>query len=127
MTPAALRRVLGVWAAVMGVAHALPVAFIALSAAGPAAGTFAGRSMSLFYYAHFILLVAGGLGWLLARSAREKVFHGGPFIDFTVIVTGFILAASASGYLAGPFLIAAGLRLAGGRPFFDPPAKEQAP
>ena len=73
--------------------------------------------MSRLYYAHFILLTAGGMAWLFARAARDKVFHGGPFVDFAIVLTGYIIAASISGWLAGPFLIAAGLRLLDGRPF----------
>lgn len=118
MPPGALRRALGVWTAAMGLAHLLPVAFIALSAAGPAPLAVSGRGMSLFYYGHFLVLTAGGLGWLLARAARDGLFHGGPFVDFAVVLTGFIVAASLSGWLAGPFLVAMGLRLLGGRPFF---------
>ncbi len=48
------------------------------------------------------------------------MFHGGPFIDFALVLTGFFLAASVSGWLAGPALAALGLRLLGGRPFFNP-------
>lgn len=123
MPPSSLRRRLGAWSALMGLAHLLPVAFLALSAAGPAPLPVSGRAMSLFYYAHFIVLIAGGLGWLLLRAARDHVFHGGPFIDFTVTLTAFFLGASISGWLAGPLLLACGLRLLGGRPFFDPPER----
>jgi hypothetical protein len=120
VTPAALRRALGGWSVTMGLAHVLPVLFVALSAAGPSPVAVSGRAMSLFYYGHFIALTAGGLGWLLLRAWRDKVFHGGPFIDFALVLTGFFLAASVSGWLAGPALAALGARLLGGRPFFNP-------
>lgn len=118
-TPAGLRRGLGAWAAALGLAHLLPVAFVALSAAGPSPLAVSPRAMSLYYYGHFIALTLGGLGWLFTRSARDGLFHGGPFIDFSVVLAGFILAASVNGWLAGPFLVAAGLRLTNGRPFFQ--------
>lgn len=123
MTPSALRRALGGWAALMGAAHFLPVAFIALSAAGPAPLAVSQRSMSAFYYAHFITLTAVGLVGLAARGAKDQVFHGGPFIDFAVVLAGFMLAASFSPWLGGPFLLAAGMRLLSGAPFFNPPEK----
>lgn len=118
MTPAAQRRALGYWCAAMGLAHLLPVLFIALSAAGPAPLTVSPRAMSAFYYAHFVTLTAVGLVGLAARAAKDQVFHGGPFIDFAVALTAFMIAASISGWVAGPALVVVGLRLMGGRPFF---------
>jgi hypothetical protein len=123
MSPAAQRRALGMWTALMGVVHFLPVAFIALSAAGPAPLAVSPRTMSAFYYGHFITLTAVGLVGLAARAAKDQVFHGGPFIDFAVALTLFMLAASVSPWLAGPVLVALGLRLMSGSPFFNPPEK----
>lgn len=105
----------------MGVAYLLPVLFIALSAAGPAPLALSARAMSAFYYGHFITLTVAGLVGLAARGAKDQVFHGGPFIDFAVAVTAFMLAASVSPWLAGPALLAAGLRLMSGAPLFNPP------
>lgn len=123
MTPSAQRRALGQWCALMGVAYLLPVLFIALSAAGPAPLAVSPRAMSAFYYGHFITLTAVGLVGLAARGAKDQVFHGGPFIDFAVTLTLFMLAASVSPWLAGPALLGMGLRLMSGAPFFDPPEK----
>ena len=119
-TPALQRRALGWWSIAMGLAHVLPVAFIALSAAGPSSHAFSPRTMSLYYYAHFISLTAVGIVGLAAWSAKDQVFHGGPFIDFSLVLTGFFLTASFTGWLAGPFLILAGVRLLKGRPFLNP-------
>lgn len=105
----------------MGLAHLLPVAFIALSAAGPSSHAFSPRAMSFYYYGHFVALTVVGLVGLAAWGAKEQVFHGGPFIDFTLVLTGFFLVASFSGWLAGPFLVAAGVRLLNGRPFLNAP------
>lgn len=118
MTPSAQRRALGGWAAFMGVVHFLPVAFIALSAAGPAPSGISARAMSSFYYGHFIALTVVGFVGLAARAAKDQVFHGGPFIDFAVAMTAFMLAASVSPWLAGPALVLIGLRLMSGTPFF---------
>lgn len=122
MSPSAQRRALGAWSLAMGLAHFLPIAFIALSAAGPAPLAVSARAMSAFYYGHFISLTAVGLVGLAARAAKDQVFHGGPFIDFAVTVTAFMLAASVSGWLAGPTLAIVGIRLMNGVPFFKGPA-----
>lgn len=122
MNPSAQRRTLGLWCGAMGLAHLLPVLFIALSAAGPAPLTVSPRLMSAFYYGHFITLTAVGLVGLAARAAKDQVFHGGPFVDFAVVLTGFMIAASISGWVAGPALIVMGVRLMDGRPFFAAPS-----
>ena len=122
--PGPQRDRLGTLCAAFGALHLAPVAFVLLSSGGPSPLMVSARVWSWGFYAHFILFTAAGLGYLLWISARDKVFHGGPLIDFLLIVTGFILLSSAGGVLvgagAGPswpallpgvFLIALGLRL----------------
>lgn len=134
MPEGALRRRLGALVAVFGLLHLVPVAFVWLSSLGPAPVTIGARAWSLFFYAHFVALVCAGLGLQGAAAARSRVFHGGPFIDFTLIAVGFMLlesvaAAAARGgagpswpaLLPGPLLLACGLRLSSGAPLLRTP------
>jgi hypothetical protein len=129
MPEARLRRALGRFCAVFGLLHLLPVAFVWLSSGGPAPLTVSARAWSLFFYIHFIALVAGGLGLQALRAAREKIFYGGPLIDFLIGVTGFMILETFVGLalrrgsgpswpalLPGLMLIAFGARLGTGRP-----------
>jgi hypothetical protein len=129
MPEAVLRRALGRLCFGFGLAHLLPVAFVWLSSGGPAPVMIAARTWSLFFYAHFILLVAGGLGLQAVAGARAKVFYGGPLIDFLLVVTAFMILETVAGLalrrgagpswpalLPGLLLIAFGLRLGTGKP-----------
>jgi hypothetical protein len=126
---AALRRALGRVCVAFGLAHLLPVAFVWLSSGGPAPVLVAARTWSLFFYAHFIALVAGGLGLQAWSAARAKLFYGGPLIDFLIGVVGFMILETISGLalrngagpswpalLPGVALLAFGVRLGTGRP-----------
>jgi hypothetical protein len=129
MPEESLRRALGRYCAVLGLLHLLPVAFVWLSSGGPTPLAVTARMWSLFFYGHFIALVAGGIGLQAWVAARTKLFYGGPFIDFLIGVGGFMLlesvAGAALGRGAGPAwpalipglaLFAFGLRLGTGRP-----------
>ena len=129
MPEAALRRALGRVCLAFGLAHLLPVAFVWLSSGGPAPVLVAARTWSLFFYAHFIALVAVGLGFQAWSASRAKLFYGGPLIDFLIGVAGFMILETVSGLalrngagpswpalLPGLALIAFGVRLGTGRP-----------
>ena len=129
MPEARLRRSLGRVCVVFGLAHLLPVAFVWLSSGGPVPVLIAARTWSLFFYIHFIALVAGGLGLQAMTAARAKVFYGGPLIDFLIGVAGFMILETFVGLalrrgagpswpvlLPGLLLIAFGGRLGTGRP-----------
>lgn len=129
MTEGGLRRRLGVLCAGLGLLHLLPAAFVWLSSGGPSPVLVSARSWSYFYYAHFILLAAGGLGLQAFAAVKTRLFYGGPLIDFLLGVTGFMILETLSAHalkggkgpswpalLPGLALIAFGGRLAGGRP-----------
>ena len=129
MPEAGLRRALGRFCSVMGLLILLPVAYVGLSSVAPSPLAITAREWSLFFYVHFIVLVAGGLGLQGFRAARAKVFYGGPLIDFLLGVTAFMLLETFSALAlrrgAGPswpavvpgaLLIVFGLRLGTGRP-----------
>lgn len=129
MPEGALRRALGRLCAAFGLAHLLPVAFVWLSSGGPAPVMIAARTWSLFFYAHFIALAAGGLGLQAWSASRAKLFYGGPLIDFLIGVTAFMMLETAAGLalrrgagpswpalLPGLMLLAFGIRLGTGRP-----------
>lgn len=115
--PAALRWRVGLLCAAFGAAHLLPALFVLLSAGGPAPVAVSARAWSAFYFAHFVALVCTGYGYLLWRSSRSKVFHGGPMLDFTIGLGALVIVESLGrGWLPGLFLILFGLRVATGRP-----------
>ena len=129
MPEAALRRSLGRVCVFFGLGHLLPVAFVWLSSGGPAPVMIAARTWSIFFYAHFIALVTGGLGLQAVAGARAKVFYGGPLIDFLIGVTIFMMFETAAGLalrrgagpswpalLPGLLLVAFGIRIGTGRP-----------
>ena len=117
MGPAAQGVTVGRLMAAFGLLGLAPVAFMLLSAAGPSPLRVSPRAWSLFYFGHFVALVAAGYGWLLTRAAREKVFHGGPMLDFTIGLGALVIASSLGrGWLPGVFLVAFGLRLMTGAP-----------
>jgi hypothetical protein len=129
--PAAQRAALGRLLSAFGLLHLAPVAFVLLSSVGPAPVLVSMRAWSLFFFGHFAALVACGLGFLLAVSARDRVFHGGPLIDFLVMIAGFVLVASFGGVLLhrgegpswpalapGAYLLWRGLVMSAGRPLF---------
>jgi hypothetical protein len=127
MPEAALRRALGKTVAVFGLLYLLPVAFVWLSSGGPSPVLVTARAWSFFFYAHFILLTAGGLGLQAFSAAHSKLFHGGPLIDFLIGVTAFMILETVAGLtlrggsswpalLPGLALVGFGLRLGTGRP-----------
>lgn len=131
MGEAELRRALGKTAAVFGLLHLAPVAFVWLSSGGPAPILLSARAWSLFFYSHFIAFTATGFGLQALAAWKTKVFHGGPMIDFLIVVGVFMMAESGAGFalkpgtgpswpalLPGTVLIGVGLRLMTGRPFF---------
>ena len=128
-SPASQRAALGAIASAGGVLHLLPVTFVLLSSAGPAPVLISARVWSLFFFGHFLGLVVGGLGYLFVVAALERVFYGGPLVDFLLVMTGFILVSSVCSVrlgaeigsswpalLPGALLVAVGLRLRTGRP-----------
>jgi|GEM_PF-1999619 len=130
MPEALLRRRLGLLAAAFGLLHLAPVAFVWLSSLGPAPVAVPAALLSRLFYAHFIALTAAGVGLQAYAASRSKLFYGGPFIDFTLVVVGFMLIESAAGaFLSGgtswpiltpgAALFAFGLRLANGRPLLN--------
>jgi hypothetical protein len=130
MPEAVLRRRLGLLAAAFGLLHLAPVAFVWLSSLGPAPVAVPAALLSRLFYAHFVALVACGLGLQGFSAARSRLFYGGAFIDFVLGAVGFMLVESVAGALAGagaswpvllpgPALIAFGLRLATGRPLLN--------
>lgn len=118
MSPAAAQRTrLGVLCAFFGAALALPVAFAFLSAHGPSPLVVSPAFWSRFYFAHFVLLVVCGFGYLFVVSARARVFFGGPMIDFSIGLAGVMVAFGfGRAWVPGLFLLAFGLRLSTGRP-----------
>ena len=121
MSPAAQRVALGRLCAVFGGLHLLPVAFVLLSSAGPAPVAITARTWSAFYFGHFVALVCAGYGFLFGLAYRDKVFHGGPMLDFTIGV-GLLAVLSSFGraWIPGVFLLTFGLRLANGRALLSP-------
>ena len=124
MPEAVLRRAVGRLCAVFGALYLLPVAFLWIVPARLTA-----RAWSLFFFLHFLGLVAGGIGLQAFAASRSKLFYGGPLIDFLIGVAGFMLLESLVGaalrggagpswpaLLPGLALIGFGLRLRTGRP-----------
>lgn len=117
MTPSAQRVALGRLCAAFGLLHLLPAAFVLLSSGGPAPVRVAARTWSAFYFGHFVALTGAGYGFLYLRSARDKVFHGGPTLDFTLGLGALVIAESLGrGWMPGVVLVAFGLRLMNGTP-----------
>jgi hypothetical protein len=129
LSPTAQRQRLALLCGAFGLLHLAATAFVVMSSLGPVPLKVTARAWSLAYYGHFVSLVVFGYGTLLADGLKWKLFHGGPFIDFTLGVTAFILVSSFGGVLLGresapswpallpgAFLVALALRLAGGRP-----------
>ena len=127
MPEAALRGVLGRTVAAFGVLYLLPVAFVWLSSGGPSPVLVTARAWSLFFYAHFILLTAGGLGLQAWAASRARLFYGGPLIDFLIGMAGFMILETVAGLalrggsswpalIPGLALAAFGVRLSTGRP-----------
>ncbi|MBI2789388.1 MAG: hypothetical protein HYX59_11955 [Elusimicrobia bacterium] len=117
MSPAGQRNRLGLLCAGFGVLSLAPLAMTWLSAYGPNPVALSGPAWSLLYYAQFVALVVSGYGYIFFSTAKRNVFHGGPMLDFTIGL-GLLVIASSLGraWVPGAFLIAFGLRLAGGRP-----------
>lgn len=110
------RRALGLLCAAFGVLSLAPLAFVWLSAHGPSPMSVTAAAWSRLYYGLFIALVVSGYGYILAVTAKSKVFHGGPTLDFTIGLGALVVASSfGRPWIPGAFLLAFGLRLSGGR------------
>lgn len=116
MTPTRQRSSLGLLCAAFGVFALAPLALTWLSSYGPAPLAWTAKAWSRLYFGQFIGLVVIGYGYILAVTAKSHVFHGGPMLDFTIGL-GVLAVASSFGrpWIPGAFLLAFGLRLAGGR------------
>ena len=114
--PEAQRSRLGLLCAAFGVLSLAQLAFSWLSAHGPVPMTFNGATWSRLFFGEFVALVMLGYGYILAVTAKKRVFHGGPMLDFTIGL-GLLFVASSFGraWIPGAFLIAFGLRLSNGR------------
>ncbi len=114
--PVAQRLFLGRLFAVFGLIQALAALYVLLSSGGPVPIQVSASSWSAFYFAHFVALTVLGYGWLFWKSARTKVFHGGPMLDYTIGLGALAIASSfGRAWIPGVFLIAFGLRLMSGR------------
>jgi hypothetical protein len=117
LEPARQRSRLGALCALFGALLLVPVALSGLSAYGPTAFSLSGAAWSRLFFGQFVALVALGYGYLFARAAKEKVFHGGPMIDFSIGLAGAMIAFGfGRGWVPALFLLAFGLRLSTGRP-----------
>lgn len=116
MSPAKQRNRLGLLCAGFGVLSLAPLAMTWLSAYGPNPFTPSGTAWSRLFYAQFVGLVVSGYGYVFFSTAKSRVFHGGPMLDFTIGL-GLLVVASSLGrpWIPGVFLLVFGLRLAGGR------------
>lgn len=117
MSPAEQRSRLGLMCAAFGTLSLAPLAMTWLSAFGPNPFALDAPAWSRLYYAQFVALVVSGYGYIFYSTAKRRVFHGGPMLDFTIGL-GILVIASSLGraWIPGAFLIAFGLRLSGGRP-----------
>ena len=114
--PAEQRARLGLLCAAFGALSLAPLALVWLSAYGPAPLAWSATTWSRIYFGQFIALVVAGYGYILAITAKRRVFHGGPMLDFTIGL-GLLAVVSSFGraWIPGAFLLAFGLRLANGR------------
>ncbi|MDD5303884.1 MAG: hypothetical protein PHS14_12360 [Elusimicrobia bacterium] len=120
--PAKQRSTLGLLCAAFGALSLAPLLLSWLSAYGPAPLSWTASAWSRMYFGQFLALVLLGYGYLLACTAKLRLFHGGPTLDFTIGL-GLLAVASSLGraWIPGAFLIAFGLRLADGRPLLQQP------
>jgi hypothetical protein len=112
----AQRARLGLLCAAFGALSLAPLGLSWLSAYGPSAFVLNGGTWSRLFFGQFIALVALGYGYILALAARNRVFHGGPMLDFTIGL-GLLVIASSLGraWIPGVWLLSFGLRLSTGR------------
>ncbi|MDP3542546.1 MAG: hypothetical protein Q8T11_08795 [Elusimicrobiota bacterium] len=124
MSPAKQRSRLGLLCAGFGALSLAPLAMTWLSAYGPNPGTLSGQAWSRLYYAQFVALVVSGYAYIFYATAKGRVFHGGPMLDFTIGL-GVLVVASSLGrpWIPGVFLVVFGLRLAGGRALLPAPGR----
>jgi hypothetical protein len=117
VSPAGQRLRLGLLCAVFGALSLAPLALSWLSAYGPSPLALSAPGWSRLYFMEFIALVTLGYGYVLAAAAKDRVFHGGPMLDFSIGL-GLLVVASSFGraWIPGVFLLAFGLRLSTGRP-----------
>ncbi len=110
------RSRLGLLCAAFGALSLAQALFSWLSAHGPAPAAVSAPAWSRLLYGQFIALVVLGYGYILALTARSRVFHGGPMIDFSIGLAGVMIAFGfGRGWVPGPFLLLFGLRLSTGR------------
>lgn len=110
------RSRLGLLCAGFGVLSLAPLALAWLSAHGPAPMAVSGAAWSRIFFGEFVALVALGYGYILGLAAKNRVFHGGPMIDFSLGMAGVMIAFGfGRGWVPGLFLLAFGLRLSNGR------------
>ena len=115
-TPTRQRTHLGLLCAAFGAIALAPLAFSWLSSYGPAPLAWTASTWSRMYFGQFVALVVIGYGYILAVTAKRHVFHGGPMLDFTIGLGALVVASSLGRpWIPGAFLLAFGLRLAGGR------------
>lgn len=114
--PAEQRSRLGLLCAAFGALSLAPLLLTWLSAYGPAPLTLTAKAWSRLFFGQFLALVVLGYGYVMAETAKRRLFHGGPMLDFTIGL-GLLAVASSFGraWIPGVFLLAFGLRLAGGR------------
>ena len=114
--PTAQRSRLGLLCAAFGALSLAPLALSWLSSYGPAPLSLPAAAWSRLFFGQFLALVVTGYGYILAVTAKQHVFHGGPMLDFTIGL-GLLAVLSSFGraWIPGVFLLAFGLRLANGR------------
>jgi len=117
VTPAGQRSRLGLLCAGFGVLSLAPLAMAWLSAHGPNPVALSGAAWSRLFFGQFVALVVSGYGYIFFSTAKGRLFHGGPMLDFTIGLGVLVIASSLGrAWIPGAFLIAFGLRLANGRP-----------
>lgn len=110
------RSRLGFLCAGFGLLSLAPLALAWLSSHGPAPMAVSGAAWSRIFFWEFVALVVAGYGYILILTAKRKVFHGGPMIDFSIGMAGVMIAFGfGRGWVPGIFLLVFGLRLSTGR------------
>lgn len=117
MSPTEQRNRLGILCAAFGALSLAPLAMTWLSSYGPNPIALSGAAWSRIFFGQFVALVVSGYGYIFFSTAKGRLFHGGPMLDFTIGLGVLVIASSLGrAWIPGAFLIAFGLRLANGRP-----------